>query len=254
MNNYFPLLKSLSLYGVRLSIESFYFFSLNFPCLECLSFKHCYGFVEFELSHRSVKELEITAEEPLNRVAIDVPSIVMFKYEGCCVPESFSFMTNSKKWKSDITLPPDYFYNENSPRLGKVGQLLRAVSGSEISLDIGEFDLSPQFVPVFMDNIFCICRLRIIQWSHLVRPEYMYMLYETLKHMCMFLGMEMGEFVSVRHWRRQDLEKITFETSDDNEEKWHPIVERSWSEFRDALSVRILRLKHRMRFRLTWRE
>ncbi|CAA0833934.1 Unknown protein [Striga hermonthica] len=270
---YFPHLKSLIISSVRLSTESFGFFSHNFPCLETLSLKFCYGFEEFELSSCSIKKFELSSHDvSLKRVVIDVPSIVMFKYGGRA-PESFSFTTTSEKWKSDITLRHDLLFDETSPRLGKVGQLLKAVSRSEISLDIRELMISSRLVSSLMDILFCICRPRIIQRSLVVGPESKCKIRKgrnkTTKLMCKILGMEKGEFESGRitrghHWR-QDLEKVIFETrqvenvivatSDENRKKWRPVLERSWSEFWEALLPEDFKwVQHFMRFRLSWRE
>ncbi|CAA0833344.1 Putative F-box/LRR-repeat protein [Striga hermonthica] len=239
------------------------FFSHNFPCLESLSLKDCYVFEEFELSSRSIKKFDLSSRDVSLNSVIDVPSIVVFKYEGYA-PESFSFTTTSKKWKSDITLGHDRLFDEASPRLGKVGQLLKAVSGSEISLDIRQFDISPHFASSFMDNLFCICRPRIIQRSLVVGPESEWKFHKrhnkTTELMCKILGMEKGRFESGRITRgrqwRQDLEKVIFETFDRNEEEWHPVLERSWSKFWETLLPEddSKSVKHCMRFRLTWRE
>ncbi|CAA0833343.1 Unknown protein [Striga hermonthica] len=263
---YFPHLKSLSLSSVRLSTESVGYFSHNFPCLGSLSLKNCYGFEEFELSSRSIKKFELSSRYtnvPFNRVAIDVPSIVMFKFEGR-VPESFSFTTTSEKWKSDITLRTGTLFEETSQGLDKLCQMLKAVSGSEMSLHIGGLNLSTHSVSSFMDNLFFICRPRIIQRSLVdVGPDFRF-LFDQLcnqptKVMCKILGMEKGGFESGRITRgrqwRQDLEKVTYETSDENEEEWHSVLERSWSKFWKALFPKDSKnVKHFMRFRLTWRE
>ncbi|CAA0833320.1 Unknown protein [Striga hermonthica] len=214
-----------------------------------------------EIDVPSLEKIKIN--DCLKRATIDVPNIVMFKYEGF-IPESFYFTTTSEKWESDITLWTRDLFEDNSPGLGKVGQLLRALSGSEMSLDFGWFYLSAHTVSSFMDNLFCICRPRIIQQTLVVGPDSRYLTdqwgNQSTKVMCKILGMEKGRFESGRITRgrqwRQDLEKVMFETFDEREEKWHPVVERSWSKFWEGLLPKddSESVEHYMRFRLTWRE
>ncbi|KAK6161592.1 hypothetical protein DH2020_004973 [Rehmannia glutinosa] len=159
------------------------------------------------LSSRSIKDLIIEGFDNSIKVVIDVPNIVSFHYEGD-IPRSISFTTASSEWKSDIVVwsNVNFDYDASSWCL-KLNELLKALSESEISLDIQHCMGNPRveeppnllvadntcdgfYEPVvvghlhlslsghsffslsaLMNNLFCICRPRVIRQFWYADPE-----------------------------------------------------------------------------------
>ncbi|KAK6161538.1 hypothetical protein DH2020_004919 [Rehmannia glutinosa] len=261
-HKYFPYLKSLYLDNVRLSTKSFDSFSCNFPCLEELSLFFCSGFEEFQ-------------------VVIDVPNIVSFHYEGD-IPRSISFTTASSEWKSDIVVwsNVNFDYDASSWCL-KLNELLKALSESEISLDIQHCMGNPHveeppnllvadntcggfYEPVvvghlhlslsghsffslsaLMNNLFCICRPRVIRDRYLyadLQSEWEREHTQLTELLCEILLME----TETRHylWQR-DLEEVSTEAFDENGVEWNPVMGTSLPNNQSVQPIR---------FRLKWRE
>ncbi|KAL3642161.1 hypothetical protein CASFOL_012976 [Castilleja foliolosa] len=138
--NYFPNLESLFLNRVKLSSDSFEFFSSKYlPCLECFTIDSCYGFEICYLNlSGSVKYLTIRnlEKKPIDAV-IEAPNIVEFVYEGEIPELSLSFKADSPDWKSNIILCSySDFDNNASSWFNKLICLLRSLSESKITLKL----------------------------------------------------------------------------------------------------------------------
>ncbi|KAK6161612.1 hypothetical protein DH2020_004993 [Rehmannia glutinosa] len=131
----FPYLKCLHLDYVPLSTKSFDSFSCNYPSLEELSLQYCHGFEEFQLSSRSIKHLAIWVNRSI-KAAIGATNILYFEFRSDFLP-SITFTTTSSEWKSDIHLPNrSDIHIDASSWFPKLNELLKALSHSEISLNI----------------------------------------------------------------------------------------------------------------------
>ncbi|KAL3642205.1 hypothetical protein CASFOL_013020 [Castilleja foliolosa] len=140
LHNYlFPHLKSLYLEDMQLSSRSFDSLSSNFPCLEELSLMYCYGFDEFKLSSRSIKNFIIKYEgnNPLKAV-IDAPSLAGFEYRGDDIPQSISFQATASEWKSRIDVWCDMTVDDHVAYFWcfELYVFLKALGKSKISLCI----------------------------------------------------------------------------------------------------------------------
>ncbi|KAK6138612.1 hypothetical protein DH2020_027637 [Rehmannia glutinosa] len=164
-HNYFPHLKSLYLYMVRLSSKSFDFFSCNFPCLEELRVYLCYGFKQFRLISRSIKHLGICGtEEQSIKATIDTPNIVEFEYEGD-IPRSLSFTTTFSEWKSKI-----YLITSHASSSSWFLKLYDSLSQSEISLNLfQQYPPDRVVVEPDIDNIYGdgLCKPVVVEDLHL---------------------------------------------------------------------------------------
>ncbi|KAK6140659.1 hypothetical protein DH2020_025593 [Rehmannia glutinosa] len=227
---YFPHLKSLHLKFVKLSAELFNNFSSNFPCLEELSLWFCYGLDKFHLFSRSMKHLILALLGSIKaasmKAVIDAPNIVKFEYEGD-IPGSISF-TTSTKWKSNIVVQSNGSFDDyTSSRCLKLNELLKALSESEISVNIANppllvldddgglyepvavenLSLSGYYWPFssharFLNCLFCVCHPRYV-YAHPSFDEFLWKILVTEREM--------------RHyfWQR-DLEEVSMEAFDEN--------------------------------------
>ncbi|KAK6153800.1 hypothetical protein DH2020_013439 [Rehmannia glutinosa] len=144
-HKYLPRLKSLCLINVKLASWPFDVLSGNYlPSLEDLTVRCCSGLKELKLLNHSIKHLTIEGlDGPDNKVAIDAPNIVKFKYVGD-IPPSIAFATTFSEWKSVITLQDDVDFGDDDhallSRFLKLNKLLkesniklyRALHGSKI--------------------------------------------------------------------------------------------------------------------------
>ncbi|KAL3642202.1 hypothetical protein CASFOL_013017 [Castilleja foliolosa] len=139
-NYLFPHLKSLHLDRMQFSSSSFDSFSYNFPCLEKLSLIYCYGFQEFQLSSRSIKNFKILYDDDDNplKAVIDAPRLVRFEYRGQNIPQSISFQATASEWYSGILVHCDMTVDDSAASLWclKLYEFLKTLSESIISLYI----------------------------------------------------------------------------------------------------------------------
>ncbi|KAL3634839.1 hypothetical protein CASFOL_021893 [Castilleja foliolosa] len=265
-NMHFPHLKSLHMYKVQLSAETFDNFSSFFPCLSELILKSCDGLKEFRLLSSSIKRLTIIMDTR-NRIKafIDTPNILYFEYSGHGFLPSIKFATTSNEWTSEISVWYKLKRSDNDATSWflKLNKLLKALSQSHISLNlfsskyeklhinnsyggfykpfVVELNLSrrlsppsdPPSDPAILNCFFQICRPRYI---HIDLSGN-----ELVEFLCKLIPKEKGSYF----WL-QDLEEVSIEVWEIIEDGWHWVQVTSLPEPRKP--------RPPVRFRLTWRE
>ncbi|KAL3634829.1 hypothetical protein CASFOL_021883 [Castilleja foliolosa] len=261
-NTQFPHLKSLNLYRVQLSAQTFDYFSYYFPCLSDLILNLCDGLKKFFLSSSSIKRLTIKTDLK-NRIKafIDTRNILYFEYSGHGFLPSIKFAPTSNKWNSQITLVYKLRRNYNDATMWflKLNKQLKELSQSHITLNLirskykkldiddsygGFYEpvvvehfklcgcLSPSSDPAMLN-----CFFRIIRPSYIHMDEYAIKLAEF---MCNLIPKEKGSYF----WL-QDLDEVSIEIWDMKAGNWK-CVQRT--------SLPPLPSKQPIRFRLTWRK
>ncbi|KAL3636562.1 hypothetical protein CASFOL_018861 [Castilleja foliolosa] len=254
----FPCLVTLCLSMVKLSKESFFAtFSSNFPCVEKLELRCCYGFEELELVSHSIKSLKFmfSCTEVISKVVVNAPNLVIFGYNGIIPPSDISVTTTSSEWKSSII----FSYEKRDALLScllKLNEMLKALSRSDISVKIyyqphenelvehiggdlcepvvvgqlGQLELllngSPSLSLGFVDNMFRVCRPR---------------------KMRQYLNNDTNPLLIIgpRFWQ-WDLEEVRVEVWDKKGQKFHPL---------HGTSISLLPndpVRREVRFQLKW--
>ncbi|KAL3642219.1 hypothetical protein CASFOL_013034 [Castilleja foliolosa] len=100
----------------------------------------CYGFDEFKLSSRSIKNFKIEYDGFMMSLeaVIDAPSLVGFEYRGDDIPGSISFQATASEWKSKIVVGFDMTVDGIIASFFclELYDILKALSKSKISLCI----------------------------------------------------------------------------------------------------------------------
>ncbi|CAA0833956.1 Unknown protein [Striga hermonthica] len=270
----FSRLTRLRLGSVILSSESFDLLSFGCPTLESLTLINCSGFEEFHLASDSVKWLTIISDRILLKgVTICVPNILKFTFDARIRQplHTFSFTTTtSKVWYSSVflsTYVADPNFDINSWFL-EVRRVLKALSGSQISLLLGMGCRSDQHVPcsavlrdeqpivvgeLFFDDckcpmeftnaVFRVCRPSLV-WGGWVMSELLRSSYELSEFQFNILLANNKVRTEPCFWQR-DLEQVFVETL--NGQQWQLMQWTNLEELRNRTQDR------RIRLRLKWR-
>ncbi|EYU30185.1 hypothetical protein MIMGU_mgv1a023924mg, partial [Erythranthe guttata] len=149
----FRSLNILSLFGVELRVFS----SCKFPSLKRLVLTYCYGFED-------------------DRLFIDAPNIIYFRYQGDFIP-SISFAPTSNEWDSIILIPYEFKIrgniNEDSSCAWflKLHELLESLSQSKIVLDIEQCSMNiDQHLVVGDENDYSSNKLVVVEKLNLSGP------------------------------------------------------------------------------------
>ncbi|CAA0839303.1 Unknown protein [Striga hermonthica] len=267
-NKSFPNLKSLHLFRVHLSESSFEAFSCGLPCLELLNLILCHGLEEFQLSSGSIKDLVIKVAGPIRAGRVDAPNISSLTFSSNFVP-AISFSTASgREWESRVILTSpcvDFRYKDPWQWFLKLHELLRALSGSRVSLSIEEFPVVGPvgnrggFVaPVAIESLsvlggscysiqgFLNCLFRVVRPRNVVQPwiaggaEGDWRIREA-NRLTEFMG---------RSLARRNLVDVSVEAWDERGNEWSQAGGRRSEGFELPINGG----NWKIRFRLKWRE
>ncbi|KAL3635005.1 hypothetical protein CASFOL_022059 [Castilleja foliolosa] len=277
----FPHLKSLELYKVQLPADIFdHNFSSFFPCLNKLRLDSCHSLKEFHLISSSIKRLTIIMDTSSRiKAFIDTPNILYFEYLGYgdAVLPSIKFTTTSNEWKSQITLGYKLERSKKDAMAWflKVNKLLKALSQSHITLRLapneyeelyindfyGGFytpvvvehlklrgDFSSSSNPAILNCLFRICRPRYMDLYdddiYMVLDAHLLAKCKEINNLAGFMSKVVPDEIGCCFWLK-DLEEVCIEVRDEEAKEWHCV---------EGTSLPTLRIRQKIRFRLTWKE